>query len=120
MLFFSENGVVVKVPYNHGFCASGRAGAAHQSKVSCIHVLHTKVYSSSTFLLLLFREIEHHAPVIISMTGNTTSITNLKLPAHGSGADTLGRERLKHFTFDYSYWSANSNDSHYASQEKVS
>uniref|UniRef100_A0A914ZPM0 Kinesin-like protein unc-104 n=2 Tax=Parascaris univalens TaxID=6257 RepID=A0A914ZPM0_PARUN len=54
------------------------------------------------------REIANHAKPIISMTGNTTTIV-------GGG----GNERTHSFNFDYSYWSFNKDDSHFASQKQV-
>ena len=47
---------------------------------------------------------------------------SLQLPSMGTspGCDTLGRERVKQFTYDYSYWSADPSDKHYVSQEQVS
>uniref|UniRef100_A0A8C3KPQ0 Kinesin motor domain-containing protein n=1 Tax=Calidris pygmaea TaxID=425635 RepID=A0A8C3KPQ0_9CHAR len=41
------------------------------------------------------RETSRQAKCVIQMQGNTTCITNPKLP----------KEATKHFTFDYSYWS---------------
>ncbi|NXA71350.1 KIF1C protein, partial [Thryothorus ludovicianus] len=47
---------------------------------------------------------------VIQMQGNTTCITNPKLP----------KDATKHFTFDYSYWSHTSEeDPNYASQRRV-
>ncbi|VDM40860.1 unnamed protein product [Toxocara canis] len=54
------------------------------------------------------REIANNAKPIISMTGNTTTIV-------GGG----GNERTHSFNFDYSYWSFNKDDSHFASQKQV-
>ena len=42
-----------------------------------------------------------------------------QLPSGGSGCDSLGRERVKQFTYDHSYWSVEPQDHVYASQEKV-
>ena len=41
----------------------------------------------------------------------------LQLPVGGN--DTLGRERVKNFTYDYAYWSVDVADGNYAPQEKV-
>ena len=41
----------------------------------------------------------------------------LQLPVGGN--DTLGRERVKNFTYDYAYWSVEPSAGNYASQEKV-
>ncbi|KAJ8045153.1 Kinesin-like protein KIF16B [Holothuria leucospilota] len=67
------------------------------------------------------REINLGSTCIISVEGNKTSITNLKIPAGagGSAARDGSRERVKSFTYDYSYWSVNPNDAHFASQELV-
>lgn len=63
------------------------------------------------------REMEMNSSTIIHMEGNATQISNIKLPSTGN--DTLGRERVKQFTYDYSYWSADESSCDYASQEKV-
>ncbi|XP_038074690.1 kinesin-like protein KIF16B isoform X2 [Patiria miniata] len=66
------------------------------------------------------REINLGSTCIISTEGKKTSITNLKIPAHsGEGEVGLGRERVKTFTYDYSYWSVNPSDPQFASQERV-
>ncbi|XP_059504306.1 kinesin-like protein KIF16B isoform X2 [Stegostoma tigrinum] len=51
------------------------------------------------------------------MDGNKTTITNLKIPEGGSGDS--GRERLKTFTYDYSYCSADCRSPKFVSQERV-
>ncbi|XP_069464444.1 kinesin-like protein KIF16B isoform X2 [Ambystoma mexicanum] len=51
------------------------------------------------------------------MEGNKTTITNLKMPDGISG--DLGRERMKTFTYDFSYFSADSTSLNFASQEMV-
>ncbi|KAG8124429.1 hypothetical protein E2320_019741, partial [Naja naja] len=63
------------------------------------------------------REQELDAKFIISMKKNQTQITNLKIPEGGTG--DLGRERTKTFTYDFSYFSADPENSNYASQEMV-
>ncbi|GAB0201172.1 kinesin-like protein KIF1C [Grus japonensis] len=56
------------------------------------------------------RETSRQAKCVIQMQGNTTCITNPKLP----------KDATKHFTFDYSYWSHTSEeDPHFASQRRV-
>ncbi|NXD31570.1 KIF1C protein, partial [Spelaeornis formosus] len=56
------------------------------------------------------RESSRQAKCVIQMQGNTTCITNPKLP----------KEATKHFTFDYSYWSHTSEeDPNFASQRRV-
>nr|XP_041568115.1 kinesin-like protein KIF1C [Taeniopygia guttata] len=56
------------------------------------------------------RESSRQAKCVIQMRGNTTCITNPKLP----------KEATKHFTFDYSYWSHTSEeDPNFASQRRV-
>lgn len=56
---------------------------------------------------------------IIQMDGNKTSILNLKVAAQAAGTEELGRERVKEFTFDYSYWSVNDKDPHFVTQDQV-
>ncbi|MBN3320234.1 KI16B protein, partial [Atractosteus spatula] len=51
------------------------------------------------------------------MQGNKTSITNIKIPEGISGDSA--RERIKTFTYDFSYDSADNKHANYASQEKV-
>lgn len=75
------------------------------------------------------REIDMKSSEIIHMDGNKTSIENMKFQSLIScpniivspqgGSEELGRERIKEFTFDYSYWSVNSRDPHFATQEQV-
>ncbi|KAM9260185.1 LOW QUALITY PROTEIN: kinesin-like protein KIF1C [Morus bassanus] len=56
------------------------------------------------------RETSRQAKCVIQMQGNTTCITNPKLP----------KDAAKHFTFDYSYWSHTSEeDPRFASQRRV-
>ncbi|XP_065833404.1 kinesin-like protein KIF16B [Oscarella lobularis] len=55
------------------------------------------------------REIDLKSQFIIGMDGPKTSITNVK----------TDRDRVKEFTYDYSYWSVSKEDERYDSQEKV-
>ncbi|KAJ8285057.1 hypothetical protein COCON_G00039070 [Conger conger] len=63
------------------------------------------------------REKDLSAKCIIHMQGNKTSITNLKIPDGNSGDS--GRERIKTFTYDFSYDSADGRSSSFVSQETV-
>ncbi|XP_029452638.1 LOW QUALITY PROTEIN: kinesin-like protein KIF16B [Rhinatrema bivittatum] len=63
------------------------------------------------------REKDLEAKFIIDMEGKKTIITNLKI-SDGITGD-LGRERTKIFTYDYSYFSADSKSPNYVSQEMV-
>ncbi|XP_053317275.1 kinesin-like protein KIF16B [Spea bombifrons] len=63
------------------------------------------------------REKDLEAKFIIEIEGKKTTITNVKLP-DGITGDS-GRERTKTFTYDFSYFSADSKDSNFASQERV-
>ncbi|NXN96817.1 KI16B protein, partial [Rhinopomastus cyanomelas] len=63
------------------------------------------------------REKDLNAKFIISMEKNKTTITNLKVP-EGSTGD-LGRERTKTFTYDFSYFSADSKSPSFVCQETV-
>ncbi|XP_072189437.1 kinesin-like protein KIF16B isoform X2 [Excalfactoria chinensis] len=63
------------------------------------------------------REKDLNAKFIISMEKNKTTITNLKIP-EGATGDT-GRERTKTFTYDFSYFSADSKSPSYVCQETV-
>ncbi|XP_078593156.1 kinesin-like protein KIF16B isoform X3 [Branchiostoma floridae x Branchiostoma japonicum] len=63
------------------------------------------------------RELDLKSGSIIEMEAKRTTITNMKM-AEGAEGDH-GRERQKHFYYDYSYWSAKSSDPHFASQEQV-
>ncbi|KAF1417830.1 Kinesin-like protein KIF16B, partial [Spheniscus humboldti] len=63
------------------------------------------------------REKDLNAKFIISMEKNKTTITNLKVPEGGTG-DT-GRERTKTFTYDFSYFSADSKSPSFVCQETV-
>uniref|UniRef100_A0A8C3UZ46 Kinesin-like protein KIF16B n=1 Tax=Catharus ustulatus TaxID=91951 RepID=A0A8C3UZ46_CATUS len=74
------------------------------------------IYLSVVFFLL-FREKDLNAKFIISMEKNKTTITNLKIP-EGATGDT-GRERTKTFTYDFSYFSADSKSPNFVCQEMV-
>ncbi|NWW72935.1 KI16B protein, partial [Climacteris rufus] len=63
------------------------------------------------------REKDLNAKFIISMEKNKTTITNLKVP-EGATGDT-GRERTKTFTYDFSYFSADSKSPSFVCQEMV-
>ncbi|XP_072121560.1 kinesin-like protein KIF16B isoform X3 [Mobula birostris] len=63
------------------------------------------------------REKDLDAKCIIRMEGNKTTITNLKIP-EGSSGDS-GRERIKTFTYDYSYCSVDCRSPKFISQEKI-
>ncbi|XP_066451720.1 kinesin-like protein KIF16B isoform X4 [Eleutherodactylus coqui] len=63
------------------------------------------------------REKDLEAKFIIEMEGKKTTITNIKLPDGVTGDS--GRERLKVFTYDFSYFSADCKNSNYVSQERV-
>uniref|UniRef100_A0A131XYU4 Putative kinesin-like protein n=1 Tax=Ixodes ricinus TaxID=34613 RepID=A0A131XYU4_IXORI len=65
------------------------------------------------------REINMESGEIIQMDGNKTTILNLKVTAQQAGSEELGRERVKEFTFDYSYWSVSQKDPHFVTQEQV-
>ncbi|XP_065310731.2 kinesin-like protein KIF16B isoform X1 [Dermacentor albipictus] len=75
------------------------------------------------------REIDMKSSEIIRMDGNKTCIENLKFQSLIScpniivspqgGSEELGRERIKEFTFDYSYWSVHPSDQHFVTQEQV-
>ncbi|CAG0884871.1 unnamed protein product [Cyprideis torosa] len=58
------------------------------------------------------REISRECQNIISMSGNSTVITNPRAPPGSKDAN-------KSFTYDYSYWSHQTSDSHFASQKNV-
>ncbi|KAG7312378.1 hypothetical protein JYU34_001867 [Plutella xylostella] len=58
------------------------------------------------------REIARESKCIIEMTGNTTIITNPKLPPNN-------KEGIKSFNFDFSYWSHNPSDHDFSSQIMV-
>ncbi|XP_029989667.1 kinesin-like protein KIF16B isoform X3 [Sphaeramia orbicularis] len=63
------------------------------------------------------REKDLTAKCIIKMEGTKTSITNMKIPDGVSG-DSV-RERIKTFTYDFSYDSTDCKSSSFVSQEKV-
>ncbi|CAG9128082.1 unnamed protein product [Plutella xylostella] len=59
------------------------------------------------------REKDMNAKLIVQMEGKKTRLLNSK--EHNDGS----REKSKDFTFDYSYWSFDSADPQYASQDQV-
>lgn len=63
---------------------------------------------------MIFRENEMGAKLIVEMDGKKTSL--LKPSRHS--AISRG-ESSNDFTFDYSYWSYDSRDEHYATQDQV-
>ncbi|CAM9851434.1 unnamed protein product [Bubo scandiacus] len=63
------------------------------------------------------REKDLNAKFIISMEKNKTTITNLKVPEGITGE--TGRERTKTFTYDFSYFSADSKSPSFVCQEMV-
>ncbi|XP_055627411.1 kinesin-like protein unc-104 isoform X3 [Toxorhynchites rutilus septentrionalis] len=58
------------------------------------------------------REIARESKCIIEMSGNTTCITNPKVPPGAS-------EAIKQFNYDYSYWSHNPRDPEFSTQAMV-
>lgn len=66
------------------------------------------------------REVNLGSKCIIEMEGKRTSIINLKMAYSSTDNEDLhGRERVKDFFFDYSYWSYDENSSHFTTQEQV-
>lgn len=63
------------------------------------------------------REKGMGAQSIIEMEGKKTTIMNIK--ANALTGDGERRNRVKDFSFDFSYWSVNERSRHYASQERV-
>ncbi|XP_014645553.1 PREDICTED: kinesin-like protein KIF16B isoform X1 [Ceratotherium simum simum] len=63
------------------------------------------------------REKDLEAKCIIHMEKSKTTITNLKIPEGGTGDS--GRERTKTFTYDFSFYSADTKSPDYVSQEMV-
>ncbi|KAM6144235.1 kinesin-like protein KIF16B isoform 2-T2 [Erethizon dorsatum] len=63
------------------------------------------------------RERDLEAKFIIQMEKSKTTITNLKIPEGGTGDS--GRERTKTFTYDFSFYSADTKNPDYISQEMV-
>ncbi|VFV41731.1 kinesin-like protein kif16b isoform [Lynx pardinus] len=75
-------------------------------------------YSGNHRLLnLCCREKDLEAKFIIQMEKSKTTITNLKIPEGGTGDS--GRERTKTFTYDFSFYSADTKSPDYVSQEMV-
>ncbi|XP_071868288.1 kinesin-like protein 98A isoform X2 [Bombus fervidus] len=62
------------------------------------------------------RELAKNAKMIVQMDGKKTRILNTKAPSNSKEVD---RDKFKDFTFDHSYYSVDSNDDNYASQEEV-
>ncbi|CAB4008288.1 kinesin KIF16B [Paramuricea clavata] len=66
------------------------------------------------------REKGSNSNVIISMSGNQTTIeTNKYHKVENSHIPVSNKPSLKKFVYDYSYWSVSKNDQHFASQEQV-
>ncbi|KYN32776.1 Kinesin-like protein KIF16B [Trachymyrmex septentrionalis] len=62
------------------------------------------------------REVAMNEKLIVQMNGKRTRIFNTKTP---DSCRDIDRGKYKDFTFDHSYWSFDSNDENYASQEEV-
>ncbi|XP_059048136.1 kinesin-like protein Klp98A [Achroia grisella] len=62
------------------------------------------------------REKDMSAKLIVQMDGKKTRLLTVKNSKEQNDAN---REKYKDFTFDHSYWSYDSGDQHYASQEQV-
>ncbi|XP_018305493.1 kinesin-like protein Klp98A isoform X2 [Mycetomoellerius zeteki] len=62
------------------------------------------------------REVAMNEKLIVQMSGKRTRIFNTKTP---DSCRDIDRGKYKDFTFDHSYWSFDSNDENYASQEEV-
>lgn len=62
------------------------------------------------------REKDMDAKLIVQMEGKKTRLITVK---NSKEQNDGTREKYKDFTFDYSYWSFDHGDSHYASQEQV-
>uniref|UniRef100_A0A0C9QMU2 KIF16B_0 protein n=1 Tax=Fopius arisanus TaxID=64838 RepID=A0A0C9QMU2_9HYME len=62
------------------------------------------------------RELAMNAKLIVQMDGMKTRIFSSKSPG---GCRDIDKETYKDFTFDHSYWSFDTNDGHYASQDEV-
>ncbi|KAL4713073.1 hypothetical protein ACJJTC_001127 [Scirpophaga incertulas] len=62
------------------------------------------------------REKDMGAKLIVQMDGKKTRLLTVK---NSKEQNEGGREKYKDFTFDHSYWSYDSDDKHYASQEQV-
>ncbi|XP_078351266.1 uncharacterized protein LOC144636002 isoform X2 [Oculina patagonica] len=63
------------------------------------------------------RENDMGAQAIIEMEGKKTTIVNIK--ASSLTGEGERRNRVKDFSFDFSYWSVEEKSRHYASQERV-
>ncbi|CAH2255598.1 kinesin KIF16B isoform X2 [Pelobates cultripes] len=63
------------------------------------------------------REKDLEAKFIIEMEAKKTKISNVKIPDGVTGDS--GRDRTKTFTYDFSYFSADSKNPNFASQERV-
>ncbi|KAJ0173450.1 hypothetical protein K1T71_010599 [Dendrolimus kikuchii] len=62
------------------------------------------------------REKDMASKLIVQMDGKKTRLLTVK---NSKEQNDGSREKYKDFTFDHSYWSFDSGDSHYASQEQV-
>ncbi|XP_071633443.1 kinesin-like protein Klp98A isoform X1 [Temnothorax longispinosus] len=62
------------------------------------------------------REVAMNEKLIVQMSGKRTRIFSTKTP---DSCRDIDRGKYKDFTFDHSYWSFDSNDENYASQEEV-
>uniref|UniRef100_A0A2K6SL37 Kinesin-like protein KIF16B n=1 Tax=Saimiri boliviensis boliviensis TaxID=39432 RepID=A0A2K6SL37_SAIBB len=73
--------------------------------------------SLHVYIRIWEEEKDLEAKFIIQMEKSKTTITNLKIPEGGTGDS--GRERTKTFTYDFSFYSADTKSPDYVSQEMV-
>ncbi|KAK8745809.1 hypothetical protein OTU49_000024, partial [Cherax quadricarinatus] len=62
------------------------------------------------------REIDLNSSCIVEVEDKKTRLINHKVNTIEGGEN---RERIKDFTFDYSYWSHRDSDRHFAPQEQI-
>ena len=64
---------------------------------------------------VIYREVDLDAQCIVEMENKKTRLLKPKLQS----LRDAGRENFHDFTFDYSYWSFDKIDKHFATQEQV-
>ncbi|XP_039304314.1 kinesin-like protein Klp98A isoform X2 [Solenopsis invicta] len=104
-------------------CITDRRERSHASRrffrirfPRCLCVALGEVSARITTCSLLSREVAMNEKLIVQMSGKRTRIFNTKTP---DSCRDIDRGKHKDFTFDHSYWSFDSNDENYASQEEV-
>lgn len=80
---------------------------------------HSKKFILTFFNVFHIRELNMGSKLVVDVHGNQVNLDPPPPSASATPASDLQMTKSHKFTFDFSYWSHNRHDSHFASQEKV-